>query len=71
MRDMQDQDKARREDLEVRFAHQEKMIVDLNEIVTAQWKRLDLIEQQMRQLREEVRNATPSREGEEPPPPHY
>jgi hypothetical protein len=23
------------------------------------------------QLREEVRNAVPQREGEEPPPPHY
>jgi SlyX protein len=68
---MQDQDKARLEDLEVRLAHQEKMIVDLNEIVTAQWKRLDFLEQQMRQMREEMRNAAPPAEGEEPPPPHY
>ncbi len=71
MRRMQDQDKARFEDIEVRLAHQEKMIADLNEIVTAQWVRLDLVEQQLRQVREEIRNGPQPSEGEEPPPPHY
>jgi len=68
---MQGGEGASREDLEVRIAHQEKMLADLNEIVTDQWRRIDLLERQVRQLREDVRNMTPPREGDEPPPPHY
>lgn len=68
---MQDAQGASREDLEVRIAHQEKMLAELNEIVTDQWRRIDLLERQVRQLREEMRNMAPPREGEEPPPPHY
>ena len=67
---MQD-DKTQLHDLEVRIAHQERMIADLNEIVTQQWNKLELLERQLRQVREEMRNAAPQREGEEPPPPHY
>lgn len=69
--DMQGGEGASHEDLEVRIAHQEKMLADLNEIVTDQWRRIDLLERQVRQLREDVRNMTPPREGDEPPPPHY
>lgn len=68
---MQDQEKTRLHDLEVKFAHQEKMIADLNEIVTAQWSKLDVLERQLRQVRDEIGNALLQRDGEEPPPPHY
>lgn len=62
---------ARIDDLEMRIAHHEKTIAELNEIVTGQWRRIDLIERQLSQMREEVRNLSPARDGEEPPPPHY
>lgn len=62
---------ARIEDLEVRVAHHEKTIADLNEIVTRQWRKIDLVERQLSALREEMRNSAPQRDGEEPPPPHY
>jgi SlyX protein len=62
---------GRIEDLEVRIAHQERMIADLNAIVTEQWRKIDLMERQLRELRDEMRNAVPQRDGEEPPPPHY
>lgn len=69
---MQNKDSgARIEDLEVRLAHHEKTIAELNEIVTQQWRRIDLVERQLSALREEMRNAAPPRDGEEPPPPHY
>ena len=71
MNRMQKSEGARLEDLEVRLAHQEKMISDMNEIVTQQWRTIDLLERQLRQLREEMRNIAPTRDGEEPPPPHY
>jgi SlyX protein len=71
MSGMQKSDSARLEDLEVRLAHQEKMISDMNEIVTQQWRLIDLLERQLRQMREEMRNIAPARDGEEPPPPHY
>ena len=64
-------DDARIEDLQVRLAHQEKAITDLNEIVTEQWRRIDALERQVRALVEEMRNVMPAREGDEPPPPHY
>jgi len=62
---------ARLEDLEVRSAHQEKTIADLNDALADQWRRIETLEHIVVQLREEVRNAVPQREGEEPPPPHY
>ena len=62
---------ARVEALEARSAHQEHTIAELNEVITAQWTKIDGLERLMAMLREEVRNMTPPREGEEPPPPHY
>ncbi len=62
---------ARIEDLEVRIAHHENSIAELNEIVTRQWTTIDLMQRQLAQLREEICNVAPAREGEEPPPPHY
>ena len=62
---------ARLEDLEVRSAHQEKTISDLNDALAGQWRRIELLDRIVAQLREEVRNAQPQREGEEPPPHHY
>lgn len=57
--------------LEMTAAHQERLIAELNEVVTAQWRKIDLLERQLARLREELQNMAPAREGPEPPPPHY
>ena len=62
---------ARLDDLEVRIAPQDQMAAELNEVITAQWARISLLERQLAHLREEVQNSAPQREGPEPPPPHY
>ena len=62
---------ARLDDLEVRIAHQDRMTAELNEVITAQWRKITALERQLAHLREEVQNAGPQREGPEPPPPHY
>ena len=57
--------------LEARFAQQEKVIGDLNEVVTAQWSVIDALRRQIDRLRADVEalDLPPARR--EPPPPHY
>ena len=62
---------ARIDGLEIRFAHQEQTIAELNDVITAQWKRIEFLESQIRQLREEFQNMDTGRGTPEPPPPHY
>lgn len=62
---------ARIEELETRAAHQEKIIGELNEVITAQWKRIENLEIQIRRLYEEFQNVDQGRNAPEPPPPHY
>jgi SlyX protein len=57
--------------LEVRIAHQDQTIADLNEVITAQWRKIDALEQQIAKLHDEYQNLTAPRELPEPPPPHY
>ena len=57
--------------LEIRIAHQDRTIAELNETVTAQWRKIDALERELKMLREEARNAFPARTEPEPPPPHY
>ena len=57
--------------LEIRFAHQDQTIAELNDVITAQWKRIELLDSQIRQLREEFQNMDTGRNAPEPPPPHY
>ena len=68
---MHDSDRVKIDDLEVRLTHHERTIAELNEIVSEQWRKIDLLERRLTQMREEVRNLTPSTPGDEPPPPHY
>ena len=55
--------------LEMRIAHQDRMVSDLNEIITAQWQKIDILERQIARLRDEMQNIGPGRDGPEPPPP--
>lgn len=59
-------------DLERRIAEQEKVIADLNEMVVAQWRRIDSLERRLGELRDEFEAASHARsDGPEKPPPHY
>jgi SlyX protein len=59
-------------DLELRIAEQDRTITDLNEMVVAQWKKLDGLERRLGELRDEFESANLGRpDAPEPPPPHY
>jgi SlyX protein len=58
------------DELEIRLAHQEKTIGELNEVITSQWKKIETLERQLRRLDEELQAL----DVEAPPnqkPPHY
>ncbi len=60
------------DELEMRVAHQDKTIAELNDIVTAQWKKLEMMERQLRRLGEEL-EAMDSQDAPaaHQKPPHY
>lgn len=60
----------RLDDLEIRIAHQDKTIADLNEMITAQWKQIETLQRQLQRLDEEVQALD---QGDVPvtKPPHY
>ncbi len=62
---------SRLDALEASAAHQERMLGELNEVVTSQWRKIDQLERLVAQLREELQNVAPQRDAPEPPPPHY
>ena len=63
---------AKVEELERRIAEQDRVIADLNDMVVAQWRKIDSLERRLGELRDEFDAAALSRpDGREPPPPHY
>ena len=44
------------ETLERRAAHQDKTIADLSDMVTSQWRKIEMLERQLRQLNEEMQS---------------
>jgi SlyX protein len=52
--------------------HQDKTIADLNEVITAQWKQMEMLERQMRRLGEDL-EAMETGDGPaaNQKPPHY
>jgi SlyX protein len=60
--------------LEMRIAHQERVIEDLNAALTEQWARIDALLREIARLQDRLRDAetrTASAAAPEPPPPHY
>ena len=58
--------------LEARIAEQDRVIADLNDMVVAQWRKIDSLERRLGELREEFDASAAGRpDGSEPPPPHY
>jgi SlyX protein len=68
-------DAERLNTLEMRIAHQDETIEDLNRIVTEQWKTIDRLTREVAMLTERVKQAEQaaltSDPGDEPPPPHW
>ena len=62
--------KTRIDALEIRVAHQDKTIADLNDMITAQWRKIEDLERRFSALHAEVENIGAERGGHEPPP-HY
>ncbi len=58
-------------DLEVRVAHQDKALAELNEMVTAQWRKIDALERMLKHLHKAFQELDAPQGGAEPPPPHY
>lgn len=60
--------------LEIRIAHQDQTIDELNAAITAQWKLIDRLERQIAVLHERVSEGERGRGEATPidrPPPHY
>ncbi len=62
---------ARLDALETHVAHLDRVVTDLNDVIAAQWRKIDQMAREIGRLREEWQNTTPSRNLPEPPPPHY
>ena len=63
---------VRMADLESRLTEQDRMIADLNEMVIAQWRKIDSLERRFGELRDEMDTAALTRAtSSESPPPHY
>lgn len=57
--------------IEIALATQDRIIEDLNQIVIAQGKQLDLLQKQNKILLERLENEAVKPLSEETPPPHY
>ncbi len=62
---------ARLDALEIRIAHQDATLAELNDVIAAQWRKIDALERAFLRLRDEMQTLSPGRDGPEPPPPHY
>ena len=68
------EERARFEALEMRIAHQERAIEDLNTTVTEQWKPIEALNKQIARFGDRlqrVEDTAPPSAADEPPPPHY
>lgn len=67
-------DSTRLDELEIRIAHQDQTIEDLNAAITAQWKLIERLERQVARLAERVADSEQAISDAAPvnrPPPHY
>ena len=59
------------EDLEVKLAFQDKLIRELDTLVRTFGDRLDIVERELKQLKDAVRSPEPNLGPANEPPPHY
>jgi SlyX protein len=65
---------ARMDGLEIRIAHQDQTIEELNATITDQWKQIEDLTYRLTRLDEQVREVEAGIDvtgAPEPPPPHY
>ena len=64
---------SRLEALEMRIAHQDATIDDLNATITAQWRKIDALAREVSTLGDRLQDLGRREPGgeAEPPPPHY
>jgi len=65
---------SRLEELEIRSAHQEAQIDELNKALFDHWQMIDALTKKIKHLSDKVAiidERVPSNPGEDPPPPHY
>jgi SlyX protein len=58
-------------DMEVRLAHQDRILADLNDVIATQWKKIDGLERQLRQLDAELQALDVDTGPAQQKPPHY
>lgn len=58
-------------ELEMRFAHQERLAEDLSSIVAEQARAIDLLMRHSRELARRVRDMSGGSSQDDRPPPHY
>ena len=64
---------ARIESMEMRIAHQDRTIEDLNKSVTEQWKQIEALGKHVERMAARLQHVedNASTRAAEPPPPHY
>lgn len=64
---------SRLEALEIRAAHQDRTIEELNTVIAGQWSEIDRLRRQLKLLDDQMAEVElMARSGQkEPPPPHY
>jgi uncharacterized coiled-coil protein SlyX len=67
--EVKEMNESRIEDLETRVAHHEKTIGELNDVITAQWRKIEALEFQLRRFGEELQNIGDVPQNQKPP--HY
>ena len=63
-------DEAQLEALESLYAHQERAIQELSDLVAGQWARIDALTREVLRLRDELQTLS-ERAAPDRPPPHY
>jgi len=63
-------DEARLEALESLYAHQERVLQELSDLVASQWARIDGLTREVLRLRDEMQTLS-ERAAPDRPPPHY
>lgn len=59
------------DELEMRLTYQDRTIADLNDVITAQWKRIEALERQFSRLDQELRGIDSLEAPPNQKPPHY
>ena len=62
---------TRIDELEMRIAHQDQTLSDLNDVITAQWKKIEMLERQLQRFGEELDALEAGDAPDHQKPPHY